>query len=126
MIEPRKPNENELNQLREYLAVEMGCWHNETDEETENINGLLENAAIAVFDDYITDCPGYVGKVIMVVWPGAPEMYEVFIVENEEFVHLDQDKGFVKEKERVCKGCGQPIMPGQATIEGEDRHSACC
>ena len=125
MLEPRKPNMHELNQLREYLFIEIGCWHNETDEDIANVDGLLERAGIAVFDNYMPDCPGYVGKVVMVVWPGAPEMYEVFIIENEDLVRLNQDKGFIKDEEMLCEGCGQPLMEGQAIIKGQNRHSTC-
>jgi len=126
MIEPRKPTFQEVQLLEDYLAVEMGCWHNESDADRANIQGLIEGAAVAVFDDYITDCPGYSGKVIMVIWPGSPDMYEVFIFKGGELVRLNQDKGFIKEeKEVLCEGCGQPLMEGQATLKGQNRHSTC-
>jgi len=35
-------------------------------------------AWIAVFDDYITDCPGYAGRVMSVLWGAAPDTCSVF------------------------------------------------
>jgi len=125
MIEPRRATLEETQLLEDYLSIEMGCWHNETDADRVNIQGLMEGAAIAVFNDYITDNPGYKGKVITVVWPGSPNMYEVFIFRNDKLVRLNQDKGFIKEDETLCEGCGEPILDGEATIKGENRHSAC-
>jgi hypothetical protein len=39
----------------------------------------LDGAAVAIFDDYITDGPGYHGKIAMVVWPGGPDLSDVFV-----------------------------------------------
>jgi hypothetical protein len=125
MIEPRRATLEETQLLEDYLSVEMGCWHNEADADRVNIQGLMEGAAIAVFDNYITDSPGYTGKVIMVVWPGSPNMYEVFTFKGKELVRVNQDKGFIKEEETLCEGCGEPILEGQAVVSGENRHSAC-
>ncbi len=99
MIEPRKATFEETQRLEDYLSVEMGCWGNETDADRANIQGLMENAAIAVFDDYITDSPGYSGKLIMVVWAGSPSMYEVFTFKDKIQVRVNQDKGFIKEED---------------------------
>lgn len=98
MLEPRKPTFEETQLLEDYLSVEMGCWHNETDADRVNIQGLMEGAAIAVFDNYITDCPGYAGKLIMVTWAGSPSMYEVFTFRGDQMERINQDKGFIKEE----------------------------
>ena len=40
---------------------------------------IQDLAYIAVFDDYITDAPGYSGKVMVVVWALSPRDYDVYI-----------------------------------------------
>lgn len=37
----------------------------------------VEGAYIAVFARYISDCPGFAGKVYSIVWPGGPELFDV-------------------------------------------------
>ena len=76
MMKPRLPNNEEISQLTLYVTQQMG-----KPEDTDNwevASSFMEGSAIAVFDDYITDCPGYVGKVMTVVWPASPDFYEVF------------------------------------------------
>lgn len=41
---------------------------------------------IAVFDDYITDCPGYAGKVLYLVWGGYPQACDVFTWDKDGIV----------------------------------------
>ena len=102
MLTPRKPTNEEVMKLEDYLSIEMGCWHNETDEDRLNIQGLIEGAGIAVFDKYITDCPGYSGKVMLVVWAGSPNMHEAFIFDDQDkLIRLNQDKDFIKEEDEV-------------------------
>lgn len=48
------------------------------DVDVEQICRLIEGAAISVIDDYMTDSPGYCGKVMIVVWPGGPELTAVY------------------------------------------------
>ena len=50
-----------------------------------NIEGFVESAAIAVFDNYTTSSPGYSGKLMVVVYQGAPEMTETYtwVKDNE-------------------------------------------
>lgn len=43
----------------------------------------LENIWSVVFEDYITDGPGYAGKVMVVVWGGSPSFTETFIWQGE-------------------------------------------
>jgi len=101
MIEPRKPTFQEVQLLEDYLAVEMGCWHNESDADRANVQGLIEGAGVAVFDKYITDCPGYSGKVMLVVWPGSPNMHEAFTFDNQDkLIRINQDEGFRKEEDQ--------------------------
>ena len=53
-MNPRKPTEVEKKEIVAYVLA-----HDfENDEnERENVEGYVENAAIAVFDDYITGSP---------------------------------------------------------------------
>src|SRR3972149_8391716 len=74
---PRTTTKDEKEDLVKYVANQMSSVANADDLETAT--GHVEGAAIAVFDNYITDSPGYAGKLMMVVWPGSPDFYEVFI-----------------------------------------------
>lgn len=70
---PRKPNAKERRQLLDWLAdqrKEPSILENEEEE--------IAGCAIAVFDGYITDGPGYCGKIMTVVWSGAPSIFNVF------------------------------------------------
>jgi hypothetical protein len=81
-MKPRIPTREEKIELLEYLL--KYDYKNEKNER-ENIEGFVESAAIAVFDNYITSSPGYSGKLMVVVYEGAPEMTETYtwIKENE-------------------------------------------
>ena len=65
----RPPNADELRQL--------GEWLQETTKVESEPDWYL-SAWIAVFDDYITDGPGYSGKVMCVVWGADPSEVDVF------------------------------------------------
>ncbi len=47
-------------------------------DEIDEACNSVRTAAVAVFDHYMTDCPGYAGKVMVVIWSGAPELHELF------------------------------------------------
>ena len=76
-MKPRQPTDEEKAELLNYVV--LASVIDPDDEDRQTFNGLIEDAAIAVFDHYITDGPVYSGKVMMVVWSGAPERHEVFI-----------------------------------------------
>lgn len=86
MPEPRRPTQEEMHQLACYIHYK-GSYG----EDLEEAKALVEETCVAVFDDYITDCPGYAGKLMMVVWGGSPAFYEVFIWRDGEITHVDQD-----------------------------------
>lgn len=67
---PRKPTEEEYYQLFCLL------WSDPEDK--EDTMASIKGAAIAVFDGYITDGPGYAGKIMVVVWTGSPTFYEAY------------------------------------------------
>jgi hypothetical protein len=52
MIVPRSPTREELEQLVQAQIDQFGCSLEEA------MNVVLSLANVAVFDDYITDCPG--------------------------------------------------------------------
>ncbi len=85
-MNPRKPTQEEKVQLTQYLLLKMYIDPTEADKEEEK--GLVEDAAIAVFDHYTTDSPGYQGKLMVVVWRGSPSLCQVYIWNREEIEEL--------------------------------------
>src|SRR4029450_5843339 len=81
-MNPRIPTKEEKIELIEFLL--RHALQNE-EKERVNIEGFVESVAIAVFDNYITSSPGYSGKLMVVVYDGAPEMTETYtwVKENE-------------------------------------------
>lgn len=77
---PRAPTDAERQALIEHLQEDLGLTSTPAQKarEKKSCEGLVAQAAIAVFDDYISDGPGYAGSVMMVVWSGGPEIHEVF------------------------------------------------
>jgi hypothetical protein len=97
-MKPREATKEEKSELAFYVAEQMGGF--ESNDNMEQAKGFVEQSAIAVFDHYITDCPGYAGKVMSVVWSGSPDFYEVFIWDrNSEMKHINQDSSFVAKTE---------------------------
>lgn len=78
----RSPNPAELAQLWKWLTEEGHVESYMLDEST-----WVQAFWIAVFDDYVTGCPGYVGKVLYLVWDGSPDFCDVFTWRGEELVH---------------------------------------
>lgn len=65
-LKPREATERELLDLAEFME-------STGEQEAQEI---LERSAVAVFEDYITDGPGYGGKTLVVLWPaGFCEIY---------------------------------------------------
>ncbi len=81
-MNPRNPTQDEKDQLVQYLWLKNYKDPTETDKEQEQ--DFVEKAAIAVFDHYTTDSPGYSGKVMVVVWAGSPSQTQTFIWHREE------------------------------------------
>ena len=89
-MRPRKASEAELSQLAEYLILKQGLAAD--GEDAVSVRSRLESAAIAVFDHYITDGPGYAGKLMVVVWSGSPELYEAYVWgRGDELRYVYQD-----------------------------------
>ena len=72
----RNPNDHELLQLEQAL-IESG-------HDKKTAKELARGAMVAICDNYVTDCPGYAGKVISVVWSGDPTISDVFTVKKCE------------------------------------------
>jgi hypothetical protein len=81
----RKPDAQELEQLLSYYCQRFNV-------PIEDATPIIENAYIAVFPEYITGTPGYVGKVIVVVYDGSPEFYETYIQRNGKLVLILQER----------------------------------
>jgi hypothetical protein len=82
-MNPRKPTNEEKKELVTYILFDEFGKSHVSKEDKENVEGLVEQAAIAVFDDYITDSPGYAGKVMVVVWSGDPAYSDTYIWDRE-------------------------------------------
>lgn len=70
-VNPRRVTEQELTEIAECCARQGP--------DLETIEGHLQGAAVAAFDHYTTDSPGYQGTVYAVIWPGGPEIVSSFI-----------------------------------------------
>lgn len=70
--ELRLPNEREKTDLREYLMQDAGLARGEA-------SGVVDASYIGVFPHYKTDSPGYGGRLLFVVYPASPDMYETYI-----------------------------------------------
>ena len=81
MMQPRPPTPEEQAELLDYVVPPSVPDPSDAvrDILRAHVAIAIHNAAIAVFDHYSTDGPGYVGKVLVIVWPGAPEQHELFI-----------------------------------------------
>ncbi len=73
MDTPRQPTPDELRELIEYSMRN----YKETD-----FRSLPLPQYVAVFDNYMTDSPGYIGKLLVVVWGGGPGFVQSFIWEK--------------------------------------------
>lgn len=72
-MKPREPNTRELFELMILEVEKFAVDGKYTVDDEETVEGWIQGAAIAVFDNYITDGPGYAGKLMVVVWPGSPD-----------------------------------------------------
>jgi hypothetical protein len=89
IMNPRKPTEAEKQELIAFLLAQDFA---DDENERENVEGYVANAAIAVFDDYVTGGPGYAGKLMVVVYDGGPYQTETYIWERESWIDETQPK----------------------------------
>ena len=69
-VTPRFPTSIEKAILAE--AIQDNC------ENFAEAMRIVNDSCIAVFDNYMSDTPGYCGKVMVVVYPGGPSIYQVY------------------------------------------------
>ena len=87
MREPRKPTQTELHQLARHIHGER-CYGGNFEE----ARIAAEAAYVSVFDSYMTECPGYEGKLMVVVWSAEPSFYQVYIWTDGDIASLDQSQ----------------------------------
>ena len=92
-MNPRVPTAEEKQQLCDYQVETLYLHSVDADRKVEE--SVIDAAAIAVFDDYIADTPGYTGKMMMVVWPGSPVFYDVYT--------WDAETGKIRKESRGSK-----------------------
>ena len=78
---PRQATDEELLELEEYLEDEMNG---------DDALGLVERSCISVFDHYISEGPGYMGKVMMVVYRGEC-YFDVYAWYDGVFTRVDRN-----------------------------------
>lgn len=83
---PRAPSENEIAELSTWLMeLENGGYDGEAAVMT------ARNAYIAVFDHYQTGGPGYCGKLMSVIWDGAPSVFNTFIWRDGKMNEMEHE-----------------------------------
>lgn len=82
---PRSPHVTEL--------MELTSWLCEQGHDVDDATLTAGTAYVAVYDDYVTDCPGYRGKLMSVVWDGSPDCFDVFIWSDDSIVRINRDNG---------------------------------
>lgn len=68
LLLPRWPSSSELEAIAFALCDELLATAEERDETRSHIAGAV------IFDDYMTDTPGYRGPVALVLFDGGPEL----------------------------------------------------
>lgn len=93
----RPPTKAEVTLLFEFLLEDQ--YYEGLDacqEDRDTLAGHISGAGIAVIDSYITDGPGYAGRVMFVVWPAGPETHEVFTFTQTGIERRRQDWSLAK------------------------------
>lgn len=80
---PRNPTTGELQELTEYLLSEGY--------DAEDAAETAASAYAAVYDHYSTGGPGYVGKLMSVVWDSSPFIFDVFTWEDGKMERSDRE-----------------------------------
>lgn len=70
MMKPRTPTKEERRELIELYITGFGM-------ERDYLAQIVDNSAVAVFDNYSSAMPGYRGKVMSVVWKDGPMIFDV-------------------------------------------------
>lgn len=78
---PREPNEGERADLMECARLYWGLKEDE----------MPPDGYIAIFDHYMTGCPGWAGKTAVIIWDGAPQYLDSAIFEDGKWKMLDKN-----------------------------------
>jgi len=79
----RQTTEAEKSALRSHYMFEMGMTREEANDLNLEFSGAIDN--------YITDCPCYAGKVIIVIASGTPSIHDVFIEREGKLKLLEKE-----------------------------------
>ena len=90
-MNPRKPTEEEKQQLLKYLQSTTQADLNETID-------MFDTLHIAVFDDYKTEYPGYDGKVLVLLptYDLYPEIVELYVWHEGKITRVRNEEEFRK------------------------------
>ena len=80
----RKPTLGEKIELAELVNRE-GSFN-----DIEDALACIEESMVSVCDNYCTDCVGYHGKVMMVVWSGSPTFFNVYCWGKEGKMYAEE------------------------------------
>ncbi len=108
-MNPRKPTEEEKKELIGYLISEGYGMGTVSDEAVESgFRTWINAAAIAVFDDYQTDYPGYHGKVFVILptYTLHPNIVELYVWENGKMTRIrnEEEMGRIVDKNLEARG----------------------
>lgn len=100
---PRRPGQDELDELVEFLWLELGQTFPPKlpNEAFDDLISQVKAAWIAVFDDFVSMSPGYVGQVMVVVWGASPSMYEAYVWRKAKLVRSPQERVMRSEGRKV-------------------------
>ena len=73
---PRKPTSEEYQSLAK--AMNLQSFGHEEDSEESDTLLYISGLCIAIFDNYVTDCPGWCGKIAIIVYGGDPSFYHLY------------------------------------------------
>lgn len=85
----REINEEEKKDLLEYYTEELG-------RDKEGSEALIESYIFVTIEGYMSDSPGYAGKVIFALY-GQPQLYEVYIYEDEKIKRQKSERELILE-----------------------------
>jgi len=85
----REINKEERKDLLEYYTEELG-------RDKEGTKALLDSYIFVTIEGYMSDCPGYTGKVIFALY-GQPHLHEVFIYEDEKLKRQKSERELILE-----------------------------
>jgi hypothetical protein len=84
MPEMRSPRVQERDDILNWMVSEG--------QDPQDCAGMLSQAAVGVADGYITDGPGYAGRVISIVWSGDPSIHQVLIYQDGRLTDAGCDR----------------------------------